>query len=75
MKVRDLLGVARSNMVFWVEYRCGNREVCTGLNNCHEIDRVFGGREVDNWFPRSGLAGGICIDMAQQEEEKNDEAD
>ena len=75
MKVRDLLGAIRDNMVFEVEYRSGNWEVCKGPSNSYELDKVFGDREVDNWFPHGGLPGGICIDMVPLEEEEDDEAD
>lgn len=72
MKVRDLLGAIRNNMVFDVEYRSENWKVCTGPSNSYELDKVFGDREVDNWFPYGGLSGGLCIDMAPQEEETED---
>lgn len=73
MKVRDLLGVIRSNMVFDVEYRTENWKVCTGPSNNYELDKAFGDREVDNWFPLISLGGGICIDMVPLEEEADDE--
>lgn len=73
MKVRDLLGAIRDNMVFEVEYRTDNWRICTGPSNSYELDKTFGDREVDNWFPHGGLCYGICIDMAPLEEEEDDE--
>ena len=74
MKVRDLLGAVRDNMVFEVEYRSDNWRICTGPNNSYELDRVFGDREVSDWFPL-GSFGVICVDMVPLEEEADDEAD
>ena len=73
--VRDLLGAARSNLFFDVEYWSGNWVICKGSSRNHGLDKAFGDREVDNWFPLSGLSGGVCIDMAPLEEEEDDEED
>ncbi len=70
MKVRDLLGAVRSNMVFEVEYRTNNWEACRGPSNSYELDKAFGDREVDNWFPFSTPGSRICIDMVPREEEE-----
>ena len=75
MKVRDLLGAVRSNMVFEVEYRSGNWKICKGLSDSYELDKVFGDREVDNWFPFSSLCGGVCIDMVPEEPEEAEDGD
>lgn len=75
MKVRDLLVAIRSNIAVEVEYRAGNEEVCTGPSDSYELDRAFGEREVDNWFPRGGLHDGICIDMVPLDEEEDNETD
>lgn len=74
MKVRDLLGAVRDNMVFEVEYRSDNRRICTGPSNRYELDRAFGDREVSNWFPLASF-GVICVDMVPLEEEADYETD
>lgn len=71
MKVRDLLGAIRSNMVFEVEYRSENSKVCIGSSNGYELGKIFGDREVDDWFPLP--QGGICINMTPEEEEEDDD--
>ena len=75
MKVRDLLGAIRGNMVIEVEYRSGNWTVCRGQSDSYELDKAFGDREVDNWFTFSGLGGVVCIDMSPLEEEADNETD